>query len=119
MATGISYIFLAVDHLDPMIDFYERVMSLEMYFRVGDDWAFLHAPHGDGAKLALYHLPQVTGESPLFAVDVSSLDSYINQPERAELKTAMIEQVPGGRVVRLPDPEGNWVELHEASPAGD
>lgn len=94
-----------------MIGFYEREMGLRTYFR-SDECAFLRAPNGRGAALALYE--RTAGANlPIFAVDVTDLESFMVQPGRVNTRSATINSVPGGRILKLADPDGNPVELHE------
>ncbi len=110
-SSGVSYVFLKVEQLDVMVDWYVRAMGLEVYFS-NSECAFLRSQAGAGAALALYSR-SIETDLPLLAVDVSDLEAASAGLRELDAESPTIQPVPGGRAIRLTDPEGNQVELHE------
>lgn len=113
LSSGVAYIFLAVEQLDAMIEFYSTTMGLDLYYKEEGICAFLRGSSGHGAALALFKSDLADG-LPLFAVEVPQLEAISKDPSFPAVVPVTIEAVPGGRVIRIADPEGNLVELHES-----
>ena len=114
----LSYLFILVHDFDRMLQFYRDVLGFSAYYLEEGRCAFLNAGLEGGPAIAIYagRESQVSGDSHwLIAFDVENLDSTVEALRARGAVVGDIVEQSFGRYAKFPDPEGNQLEVHEAS----
>jgi glyoxylase I family protein len=105
---GIDTVFYQVCDMDRAVDFYQRVLGLELLRREGRDWAELEAgtsvlslsgelatkPHQGGATVVLR------------ASDISAVEARLASHD---VQRGPIEDMGGAKTLQFFDPDGNEI----------
>ncbi len=114
----LSYLFLNVRDFDVMLSFYRDVLGFSIEFEVPGEIAFLRLAGDAGPQIAI-----AVGDTPersvsrhwFLVIDVKGIDAVAEDLRSRGVEVGGIEDVPYGRAVTFPDPEGNLLEIHEPS----
>jgi len=112
----LSYLFVSVRDHGRMLAFYRDVLGFAVEFEVPGEIAFLRLAGDGGPQIAMS-----SGETPevdqarhwFLVVDVTGIDAVAEDLRSRGVEVGEIENVPYGRAVTFPDPEGNLLEIHE------
>lgn len=118
----LSYLFLVVHDLDPMLAFYRDTLGLAVVFESPGACAFLRL--GGGAQLGLYAREAVGAEPgegltrwdaalPGVTWDVPDLELACAALREHGVEVSDVVAVPAGRAAMFLDPEGNKLEIHQ------
>ncbi len=114
----LSYLFLNVRDHGVMLSFYRDVLGFSIEFEVPGEIAFLRLEGDGGPQIAI-----AVGDTPepsmsrhwFLVIDVEGIDGVAEDLRSRGVEVGGIEDVPYGRAVTFPDPEGNLLEIHEPS----
>ncbi len=112
----LSYIFIQVRDLDRMLSFYCDILGFHMQYLEEGHCAFLNLPAAQSPQIALYagrKTPAMEDNHWFIAVDVADLNAVAVRVRVKEVQTDGIFEVPYGRAVKIKDPEGNVIQIHE------
>jgi catechol 2,3-dioxygenase-like lactoylglutathione lyase family enzyme len=104
--SGVDVVFYQVCSMDRAIDFYSRILGLEVLRREGNDWAELQAgdtvialsgelatrPHQGGATVILR------------TADIDAVDRHLGDND---VQRGTVEDMGGARMLQFFDPDGN------------
>ena len=114
----LSYLFLSVRDYAGMLAFYRDVLGFAVEFEAPGEIAFLRLEGDTGPRIAISvgDTPEPSAARHWFLViDVTGIDAVADSLRSQGLEIGDIEDVPYGRAVIFPDPEGNLLEIHEPS----
>lgn len=112
----ISYIFLYVRDFERMVSFYRDTLGFQVRYTEPERCAFLTVPTSDMPQIALYpgrKTPSSTSDHWFFVIDVDDLDSVASRLLETRIAAEGIFEVPYGRALRVVDPEGNVIQIHQ------
>ncbi|MEX3654485.1 MAG: VOC family protein [Mycolicibacterium fortuitum] len=114
-----------VTDVERAVAFYTRHLGFEVAIRGGRAFAsvvngsltvFLSGPGSSGARQLPDGTPQTPGGYNRFVLEVDDLDAAITELREADVTFRnSVESGPGGRQIQITDPDGNPVELFEAT----
>jgi len=111
-----GYIFVNVRDLETLVPFYRDQLGFQVLFHEPNICAFLHLKSSCYPQLAFYAAPDkaiIPKTDWFIAINVTDLDTVVEQLRAAGVSVGAIEQVPNGRAAMIQDPEGLQIELHE------
>jgi predicted enzyme related to lactoylglutathione lyase len=111
-----GYIFVNVRDLEALVPFYRDQLGFQVLFHEPNVCAFLHLKSSRYPQLAFYAAPDkaVIPKTDWFiAINVTHLESVVEQLQAAGVTVSAITPVPNGRAATIQDPEGLQIELHE------
>jgi len=114
----LSYLFLNVRDYGGMRAFYRDVLGFAVEFEVPGEIAFLRLAGDGGPRIAISvgDVPEHSDVRHWFLViDVTGIDAVAEDLRSRGVEVGEIEDVPYGRAVTFPDPEGNLLEIHEGT----
>lgn len=113
----ISYLFVLVDDLERMLSFYRDTLGFDVIHAVERHCAFLALPGTRAPQLALYAgrktLTPADSNHWFMVIDVDDLDAVAARVVAKGVPTRGIFDVPYGRAIKIADPEGNVIQLHQ------
>ena len=120
-----AHVRYQVGDIDRAIAFYTRQLGFEVSQHVGKAFAsvtlgrlrlILSGPGSSGARPMPDGRKQEPGGWNRILLYVANLDAHIEQlRSQGVLFRNEVEAGPGGKQIRLEDPDGNPIELHEAA----
>jgi predicted enzyme related to lactoylglutathione lyase len=112
----ITHLFLMVYDLDVMLQFYRDLLGMQVTHSVDNECAFLEFTDGVGPQLAIYRgrRNRPEGDPHWFVVvDVADIELVARTLAQRGIEVGAIQDVPYGRALKLRDPEGNTLEIHQ------
>lgn len=113
----ISYLFIFVRDIERMLSFYRDFLGFNVTFLQEGHCAFLELPAAGTLQLALYSGRQTaTRVDPnhwFVVIDVDDLDAVEARVQAQGIENSGTFDVPYGRALKITDPEGNFIQLHE------
>jgi len=113
----ISYLFILVRDLEGMLEFYRDYLGFSVTHKEEGRCAFLGLPRTNGPQIALYVGRDTSTIHDLnhwfTVIDVDDLDAAAARARLKEVQTDGIFDVPYGRAMKIVDPEGNIIQLHQ------
>jgi predicted enzyme related to lactoylglutathione lyase len=114
----ISYLFILVCNLENMLSFYRDRLGFNVRHIEEGRCAFLELPAADGPQIALYagrETAAFAAEHWFTVIDVDDLDAAAARAQANKIEVEGIFEVPYGRALKITDPEGNVIQLHQLS----
>jgi predicted enzyme related to lactoylglutathione lyase len=113
----ISYLFILVHDLDRTLFFYRDTLGFDVTHAVEGHCAFLALPGTRVPQIALYAgrktLTSVDTNHWFVVIDVDDLDAAAARVVAKGVPTQGVFDVPYGRAMKITDPEGNVIQLHQ------
>lgn len=112
----ISYLFIQVFDLERMLSFYCDILGFEVAYHEKRRCVFLNLHAAESPQIALYagrETPATEDNHWFIAVDVADLDAVAVRIRAKKVQMDGIFEVPYGRAVKIKDPEGNVIQIHE------
>ncbi|MCW5693565.1 MAG: VOC family protein [Pseudolabrys sp.] len=118
----ISHIFIAVNDLPAMTAFYTGVLGFEVLYRDKGASVFLALPGQRYPQIALTaSLSHGRGDGHdqhwFIVIETDDIVPVRERIHKDGMAISAIEPVPFGRAATLRDPEGNMIEIHQATSA--
>lgn len=115
----LSYVLIDVHDLEAVLAFYRDRLGLTVVHEEPEASAFLEL--GGGPRLGLIAgregTPSASTGDVIVVIDIDDLDGSAGALAARGVDVGPFYAVPGGRCVIFTDPEGNRVEIHQATAA--